>query len=222
MFNQDTISIHNVKSGISKSDVKIALRTGGLPTALKGHGNRGAIVLLAGRAPASGVCMMSTSADSISTVSTDGLNKIQKINELCNENKSFIVKDKLYNIMYNKDVYFAAYHKFKSKPGNMTPGIVPTTLDGISDEVIMKIISNLRDDSFKFNPDRRVYIPKSNGGERPLTIAPPRDKLVQEVMRMILEAIYEPAFQKHNHGFRPNKSCHTALKDIRQKFGMAK
>lgn len=104
----------------------------------------------------------------------------------------------------------------------MTQGITPTTLDGMSEEMVMEIIDSLRKETFKFQPGRRVYIPKANEGERPLTIAPPRDKLVQECMRMILEAIYEPTFSNNSHGFRPNRSCHSALRVARQKFVMAK
>lgn len=129
--------------------------------------------------------------------------------------------DDIYKIMLDKKMYEIAYHKLRSNPGNMTPGITPTTLDGMSSEVIDEIIQVLKTQEFKFSPGRRVYIPKSNGDRRPLTIAPPRDKLVQEVMRMILEAIYEPNFSDSSHGFRRNHSCHTALRDIRQKFTVA-
>jgi len=232
--NQDTISIHNVKSWDSKEEVKITKGTKGLPTALKSHGNRGIVVPFAGRVPGMGVCKFSTVAGSSSTVSTDGsfAGKLQKINELCISNKDFVVQDKLYRLLYDKEMYYAAYHKLKSKPGNMTPGINPTTLDGLSEEVIEEIIESLKNGTFKFLPllafgqgtkaGRRVYIPKANGDKRPLTIAPPRDKLVQECIRMILEAIYEPNFNECSHGFRPNKSCHTALRTLRQKFVMAK
>ena len=221
--NQGTISTHNVKSWGSKDGLKkVIMGTTGLPTVSKDHGNRGAILSVLGRAPGLNVCRYSTTAGSSSTVSTDGLGKIQKIYDLCNINKGFVVTDKLYRLLYDKDLYYAAYQKLKSKPGNMTPGIIPTTLDGISEETIMEIINSLKDNTFKFHPGRRIYIPKANGGERPLTIAPPRDKLVQEGIRMILEAIYEPTFSNNSHGFRPNRSCHTALRSARQKFVMAK
>jgi len=175
-----------------------------------------------GRAPGKSVCSYSSAAGSSSTVSTDGIGKLQKIYNICEENKDFVVNDKIYRLLYDKEMYYAAYHKIKSKPGNMTPGIIPTTLDGMSEEVIEEIISSLKDESFKFQPGRRILIPKANGGQRPLTIAPPRDKLVQECIRMILEAIYEPTFSANSHGFRPKKSCHTALKSARQRFMMAK
>lgn len=221
-YNQVTISNLNVESWNSKDNLKVIIGTGGLPKAWKGYGNRGVVVPVLGRAPAKGFCHYSSSADGVSTVSTDGLKKIQKINELCIKDKNFVIKDKLFNLLYDKELYYAAYQKLKSNPGNMTPGVNPTTLDGISEVEIRKIINSLRDGTFKFSPGRRVYIPKANGGERPLTIASPRDKLVQECIRMILEAIYEPSFHPSSHGFRANKSCHTALKELRQKLGMAK
>lgn len=167
--------------------------------------------------------MYSTTAGGSSTVSTDGLRKIQKIRELCVENKEFVVTDKLYKILYDKELYYAAYNKLKSKSGNMTPGIVPTILDGLSIEVVEEIIQSLKDNTFKFQPGRRVLISKANGGERPLNIAPPRDKLVQECVRMILEAIYEPSFNNNSYGFsRPNRSCHSALRALKQRFVMAR
>jgi len=220
--NQGTISTHNVKSWGSKDGLKVRTGTTGLPTALKGHGNRGVIVPVMGRTPGSSVCSYSNIAGGSSTVSTDGFSKLQKIYNLCREDKDFIVNDKLYKLLYDKNLYYAAYHKLKSKPGNMTPGIIPTTLDGMSEDVIKDIIDSLKDGSFKFQPGRRIYIPKANGGQRPLTIAPPRDKLVQECIRMILEAIYEPTFNENSHGFRPNRSCHSALRSVRQRFVMAK
>jgi retron-type reverse transcriptase len=100
----------------------------------------------------------------------------------------------------------------------MTPGVIPETLDGVSYELLENISALLKNESFKFQPGRRIMIPKPNGGERPLTIGSPRDKIVQEAMRMILEAIYEPLFKDCSHGFRPNRSCHTALKDVRRQF----
>jgi len=233
--NRVVIYNRNVESWGSKGNEKVTNGTKGLPKALKGHGNRGIVVPVSNnlgnwlngqfqreRIPETGVCNYSTSAGSSSTVSTDGLGKIQKIYKLCDENNKFIVNDRLYRLLFEKNLYYTAHEKLKSKPGNMTPGVTPTTLDGMSEEVIDEIILSLKMGTFKFSPGRRVYIPKTNGGERPLTIAPPRDKLVQECIRMILEAIYEPSFKECSHGFRPNRSCHSALREIKQKFVMAK
>lgn len=124
----------------------------------------------------------------------------------------------LYKILCRIDILEMAYDKLKSKPGQMTPGIHPETLDGISHMVLESIVERLKSETFKFQPGRRVQIPKASGGTRPLTIASPRDKLAQEAMRMILEAVYEPTFTDSSHGFRPQRSCHSALKTVKQQF----
>lgn len=158
------------------------------------------------------------------TVKSDSANKLLKLTNYCKENPNKKVSD-LYKLMYNTRLFLMAYHNLKSNPGNMTKGITATTLDGMSINVIEDIISRLRDGTFKFLPGEKIFlrvqIGKPNGKVRPLTFAPARDKLVQEVMRMILEAIFEPSFSEDSHGFRPGKSCHTALKSIKQKFGVA-
>nr|YP_009568396.1 hypothetical protein [Orbilia oligospora]QBL02026.1 hypothetical protein [Orbilia oligospora] len=120
----------------------------------------------------------------------------------------------IYKLMMSRDLYILAYRNIKSKPGNMTPGSDQITLDGISLKIIDRIILTMKNQSFQFKPVRREYIPKANGKMRPLGIPSPMDKLVQEAMRIILEAIYEPKFLDTSHGFRPGRSCHTALKEI--------
>lgn len=104
----------------------------------------------------------------------------------------------------------------------MTPGVDGLTLDGMGMERIQQAISRLKDFSYKPIPARRQYIPKKSGGKRPLGIPSVDDKLVQEVVRLILESIYEPTFLPTSHGFRPEKSCHTALADIKVEFTGAK
>jgi retron-type reverse transcriptase len=111
-----------------------------------------------------------------------------------------------------------AYENIKSKPGNMTPGVTPETLDGISKSRIESLSQSLKDESFTFSPSRRVQIPKASGGFRPLSVAPPMDKIVQEAMKLVLESIYEPLFKDCSHGFRPNKGCHTALQQASRKL----
>lgn len=103
----------------------------------------------------------------------------------------------------------------------MTPGVSPETLDGISKGKIENISSLLKSEKFQFAPSRRILIPKASGGTRPLTIASPMDKIVQEAMRLVLEAIYEPLFKDCSHGSRPGKSCHTALKQVGQEYQSA-
>jgi group II intron reverse transcriptase/maturase len=88
----------------------------------------------------------------------------------------------------------------------------------MSQEKIVKIIEAIRHERWKWTPVRRVEIPKSNGKMRPLGMPTWSDKLVQEVIRSILEAYYEPQFSEHSHGFRPKRGCHTALDEIRHKW----
>ena len=104
----------------------------------------------------------------------------------------------------------------------MTPGTDGQTIDQMSIGRIERLIETLRNESYKPHPAKRVYIPKKNGKKRPLGIPSVEDKLVQEVVRMILEAIYEGHFESSSHGFRPHKSCHTALTSIQRTFTGAK
>jgi group II intron reverse transcriptase/maturase len=124
----------------------------------------------------------------------------------------------LYRLLYRPELYEVAYERIKSKPGNMTAGSDGVTLDGFSFQVITDLIASLRDESFQFQPARRIHIPKANGKQRPLGIPSPLDKVVQEVRRLILEAIYDSPhgayFRESSHGFRPNRSCHTALREF--------
>lgn len=144
--------------------------------------------------------------------------KLNKLNQRANYDKIGKIKGKLYNLLSSYDMLTYAYENIKSKPGNMTQGVTPETLDGISKETLLKIQEELRSEKYKFKPSRRILIPKASGGTRPLSIAPPRDKIVQEGIRLILEAIFEPTFLPSSHGFRPSRGCHTALKEIRRDF----
>ena len=119
--------------------------------------------------------------------------------------------ERLYKVLFNEEMYFIAYQKIYSKVGNMTAGVDGKTIDGMSISRIERLIASLRNETYQPNPSKRSYIPKKNGKKRPLGIPSFDDKLVQEVIRMILEAIYEGSFEHSSHGFRPNRSCHTAL-----------
>lgn len=126
-----------------------------------------------------------------------------------------------FEVATSPEMLFIAYEKIKSKPGNMVEGTDSTTLDGIDKEWFNKTSIGLRNESFKFKPARRVYIPKANGKMRPLGISSPRDKIIQQSIRMVFEWILEPKFSHLSHGFRPHRGCHTALKEIRQWKGVA-
>lgn len=131
---------------------------------------------------------------------------------------------RLYRNLYNPDFYLLAYKNIYANGGSMTPGVNGTTIDGMSSQRIAKLIESLKDRSYQPNPARRTYIAKKNNPakKRPLGIPSGDDKLVQEVIRMLLESIYEPNFSDASHGFRPQKSCHTALTKIQKTFTGAK
>ena len=123
--------------------------------------------------------------------------------------------EQLYRQMFNKDLYLLAYGNIYSNTGAMTPGASAETADGMSEDKIDQIIELMRHEKYRFAPARRVYIPKKNGKLRPLGLPSWSDKLVGEVVRLILEAIYEPCFSGRSHGFRKGRGCHTALRHIR-------
>jgi group II intron reverse transcriptase/maturase len=120
----------------------------------------------------------------------------------------------LYRQMFNRELYLTAYGNIYSNQGAMTPGANEETADGMSEEKIEQIIGLMRNERYRFSPARRIYIPKKNGRLRPLGLPSWSDKLAGEVVRLLLEAIYEPQFSRWSHGFRRNRGCHTALRDI--------
>lgn len=141
------------------------------------------------------------------------------LNTLCSHSSDKGYRyERIYRILFNEEMFMLAYEKIKSKPGNMTPGTDGKTIDGTTLLRIGKLIGNLKNESYQPKPAKRVYIPKKNGKKRPLGIPSFEDKLVQEVVRMILEAIYEGHFEDTSHGFRPRRSCHTALTSIQKTF----
>jgi group II intron reverse transcriptase/maturase len=121
-----------------------------------------------------------------------------------------------YRLLYQRDLYLRAYGKLYRNQGAMTPGSTTETVDGMSLEKIDAIINLLRDERYRWTPVRRTYVSKKNGKRRPLGLPTWSDKLLQEVIRSILEAYYEPRFSDHSHGFRPGRGCHTALRDVMQ------
>ena len=129
--------------------------------------------------------------------------------------KKYEIK-KVYRRIQDRELFLSAYSKLYANKGAMTPGIDPhNTVQEMSLTRIDRIIDDLKNDTYQWQPVRRIEIPKKNSSKkRPLGIAVWSDKLLQEVIRTVLEAYYEPQFSEHAHGFRPNKSCHTALREI--------
>jgi group II intron reverse transcriptase/maturase len=120
----------------------------------------------------------------------------------------------IYRQLYNPDLYLRAYGRIYRNDGAMTPGSIAETVDAMSLEKIDRIINAIRYESYRWKPVRRTYIPKKSGKKRPLGLPAWSDKLLQEVIRSLLEAYYEPQFSQHSHGFRPGRGCHTALSEI--------
>ena len=147
-------------------------------------------------------------------------NPIYVLNSLSDKSKDRDYQfERLYRNLYNPEFYLLAYKNIYANDGSMTPGVDGNTLDGLSTARIQRIIDSLKDSSYQPNPARREYIPKKNSSKkRPLGIPSADDKLVQEVVRMILESIFEPTFSDMSHGFRPHRSCHTALLQIQRLF----
>ena len=133
----------------------------------------------------------------------------------CNENYKY---QRLYRNLYNPQFYLLAYQRIQANPGNMTAGTDGKTIDGMGIKRINALIEKVRDFSYQPHPARRTYIPKANGKMRPLGIPSFDDKLIQEVVRLMLESIYEPTFSDQSHGFRMGRSCHTALKYVQKYF----
>ena len=122
--------------------------------------------------------------------------------------------DELYRQLFNPQLYLLAYGRIYANHGAMTPGVTQETVDGMSLAKIGRIIDAMRHERYRFAPVRRVHIPKKNGKTRPLGLPTWSDKLVGEVVRLLLEAYYEPTFSDRSHGFRPGRGCHTALREV--------
>ena len=122
--------------------------------------------------------------------------------------------DELYRQLFNPQLYLLAYGRIYSNKGAMTPGATGETADGMSLGKIGRIIDALRHERYRWSPAKRICIPKKNGKQRPLGLPPWSDKLVGEVVRLLLEAYYEPSFSGRSHGFRPGRGCHTALREV--------
>jgi len=123
-------------------------------------------------------------------------------------------REELYRQMFNPQLYLLAYGRIYANKGAMTPGVTQETVDGMSLGKIGRIIDAMRHERYRFAPVRRVLIPKKNGKMRPLGMPTWSDKIVGEVVRLLLEAYYEPTFSSRSHGFRPGRGCHTALREV--------
>jgi group II intron reverse transcriptase/maturase len=123
--------------------------------------------------------------------------------------------ERVYRLLFNPELYMTAYGRLARNAGALTPGSTPETVDGMSRVKVEAIIEELRHEQFRWTPVRRTYIEKKNSTKkRPLGLPTWTDKLVQEVIRLILDTYYEPQFSPHSHGFRAGRGCHTALSEV--------
>src|SRR5260221_8330917 len=129
--------------------------------------------------------------------------------------KNGLPLERVYRHLFNRDLYLMAYGKIYRNAGALTPGSTAETADNMSLKKIDAIIEAVRHERYRWTPTRRVYIEKKNSTKkRPLSMPAWSDKLLQEVIRLILEAFYDPGFSDHSHGFRSERGCHTALQEI--------
>lgn len=151
---------------------------------------------------------------------SDGVRRLEVIRKL--NAKSAWVNFDLYRLLFKPELYILAYERIKSKPGNMAPGSDQETLDGFGMDDIHRLIEEMRTEKYQPGSVRRTLIPKSNGKMRKLNVPSARNKIVQEVVRLILEAMYDSPhgayFKDSSHGFRNSHSCHSALKEIQGRW----
>lgn len=121
---------------------------------------------------------------------------------------------RVYRQLFNENLYVSAYSRLYRNEGALTPGVTSETVDGMSLAKVHSIIEQLRTETYRWSPVRRTYIVRKDGRKRPLGLPTWSDKLVEEVIRIILSAYYEPIFSDNSHGYRPNRGCHTALQQI--------
>ena len=145
------------------------------------------------------------------------LRRLITINKLSQKDSKWIHRD-IFRILHQKDIWIAAYERLKGNKGAITPGSTSETMDGMSLERLERLQKQVCSEKYKFNPVKLTYIPAKNGRKRPLGLPTANDKIVQEVMRMILEAIYEPVFVAESFGFRTGLGCHNALEHVEHKF----
>ena len=136
------------------------------------------------------------------------------LNIIQDRGKRQLPLDDVYRQLYNPDLYLRAYAKLYKNDGAMTPGTTGETVDGMSLAKIDRVIEAMRYERWKWSPAKRVYIDKPKGGKRPLGMPDWSSKVVQDIIRSILEAYYEPQFSDRSHGFRPHRGCQTALTEI--------
>jgi group II intron reverse transcriptase/maturase len=145
------------------------------------------------------------------------LERLEVISKISEKNENWIHKE-LFRMLHQEEIWILAYQNTKGNKGNLTPGIDGFTYDGLNLDALRRLRDEVVSERYQFKPVKQVLIPKPDGRLRPLGIPTASDKIVQEVMRIILEAVYEPIFDKNSYGFRPNRGTHQALQYVEQTF----
>jgi group II intron reverse transcriptase/maturase len=145
------------------------------------------------------------------------LKRLEVVNSLSKKNPNWIHRD-LFRLLHDDEIWTLAYQNTKRNKGSLTPGVDGLTYNDVDIESIQKVKEKVVKEKYLFQPVRQIFIPKGNGKLRPLGIPSANDRIVQEVIRMILEAIYEPIFDKDSYGFRPKRGCHHALQHVEKVF----
>lgn len=225
-IKQDIMNIHKITNGEPKKVVKSIIGTMQAPKFLLQKYGVGVFqVLLKKEVRIRRQTNYVINSRSYCKCNKDNISKgvkiLNTIYDIRKSKKNFNFK-RVYHLLLSQELFIIAYQNLKNKKGVITLGVNNTNPDGFNISIINKILLKLKDERFQFKPSRRIYIPKSNIKYRVLLIPSFEDKLVQEVIRIILESIYEPNFFLFSHGFRKRKRCHTALKDVRVLFAGVK
>lgn len=205
------LDIIGMTKGVLRVNIPVVAVTVGLPKSRKRYGNGGLIVAATKtRVFSNASKVMFRECKVIQRRGLTTSNLVMGHKKLVQNLDNKFYQDKI----CNSERLIKAYELVSKSKASNTKGVDSETLDSYSKDTIYSVSKSLKDHSFRFKPIRRVEIPKHNGGIRKLGIPSPRDKVIQKVMAMALEEIYEPKFLNSSHGFRPERGTHSALKSI--------
>jgi len=182
----------------------------GSPKSCKRYGDGASVIAEKSKSRFYTTTVTSSEGEGKQSVRSESVNR----SNWCDSHKQETIKKTFYDKLLDPNFIWEAYWEISKKKGANTKSVSNETLDGFSEIDVLNIIKKLRDQSFAFKPFKRIYIEKSNGKKRPIGIPSPMDKVVLKAMSKLLEDVYEPVFLNTNHGFRPNRGTHTALKLI--------
>lgn len=190
-----------------KSNINYQESTARLPKGSNSYGNGGTILGKRWRVQS----LIEVNQFRRPLTTSAGQTGAKRVMELEMQNGKYI---EVYKWISSKEMLELVYRNLSSNEGSMTAGMDDKTVDGMRENIIIELSQKLKQESYRFTSMKRVYIPKGNGKMRPLGIPTIYDRIVQEAMRIILEMIFEDKFSENSHGFRPKRSCRTAISSI--------